>query len=57
MSFFKNPHTKIDLLPRGQNPLSYYEYEHNIIALVGKAKNKPSNAISSWEGYIHFYVK
>jgi hypothetical protein len=21
---FKNPHIKIDLLPRGQNPLSYY---------------------------------
>jgi len=21
---FKNPHLKIDLLPRGQNPLSYY---------------------------------
>ncbi len=25
-------------MPRGQNPLkNYYEYEHNIIALVGKA--------------------
>jgi hypothetical protein len=23
---FKNPHIKIDLLPRGQNPLSYYDY-------------------------------
>jgi hypothetical protein len=21
---FKNPHIKIDLLPRGENPLSYY---------------------------------
>jgi hypothetical protein len=41
----KNPHIKIDLLlllPRGQNPLSYYtlynESKHNILAfLVGKA--------------------
>jgi hypothetical protein len=24
ISTFKNPHTKIDLLPRDQNPLSYY---------------------------------
>ncbi len=25
ISYFKNPHIKIDLLlPRGQNPLSYY---------------------------------
>jgi hypothetical protein len=24
ISSFKNPHIKIDLLPRGQNPLSYY---------------------------------
>ncbi len=23
ISSFKNPHIKIDLLPRGQNPLSY----------------------------------
>jgi hypothetical protein len=32
---------KIDLLPRGQNPLSYYilynESKHNILAFVGKA--------------------
>ncbi len=38
---FKNPNIKIDLLPRGQNPLSYYtlynESKHNILALVGKA--------------------
>jgi hypothetical protein len=24
ISSFKNPHIKINLLPRGQNPLSYY---------------------------------
>jgi hypothetical protein len=24
ISSFKNPHIKVDLLPRGQNPLSYY---------------------------------
>jgi hypothetical protein len=24
ISSFKNPHKKINLLPRGQNPLSYY---------------------------------
>ncbi len=24
ISSFKNPHIKIDLLPRAQNPLSYY---------------------------------
>jgi hypothetical protein len=24
ISSFKNPHIKIDLLPRGQNPISYY---------------------------------
>ncbi len=24
ISSFKNPHIKIDVLPRGQNPLSYY---------------------------------
>jgi hypothetical protein len=24
MSSLKNPHMKIDLLPKGQNPLSYY---------------------------------
>jgi hypothetical protein len=37
-SSFKNPHIKIDLLPRGQPPLSYYilynESKHNILALV-----------------------
>jgi hypothetical protein len=47
--FQKSSHMKIDLLllllpSRGQNPLSYYilynESEHNILALVGKAKNK-----------------
>jgi hypothetical protein len=27
ISSFKNPHIKIDLLPRGQNPLSYYTLE------------------------------
>jgi hypothetical protein len=41
MSSSKNPHIKIDLLPCGQNPLSYYilgnESKHNILALVGKA--------------------
>jgi len=42
ISSFKNPHIKIHLLPRGQNPLSYYyilgnELKHNILALVGKA--------------------
>jgi hypothetical protein len=33
---------KLDLLPRGQNPLSYYilydESKHNILACQGKAK-------------------
>jgi len=24
LSSFKNPHVKIDLLPKGQNPLSFY---------------------------------
>jgi len=29
---FKNPNIKTDLLPRGQNPLSYYnESKHNIL--------------------------
>jgi hypothetical protein len=37
----------MDLLPRGQNLLSYYtlynEFEHNnILALVGKANNEHS---------------
>ncbi len=40
ISSFKNPRIKIDLLTRGQNPLSYYilynESEHNGLALVGK---------------------
>jgi len=29
ISSFKNPHIKIDLLPRGQNLLSYYIYLYN----------------------------
>jgi len=34
---FQNPHIKIDLLPRGQNPLSYYnESKHNILAKANK---------------------
>jgi hypothetical protein len=44
LSAFKNPHIKIDLLlllPRGQNPLSYYilynESKHNIFTYQGKA--------------------
>jgi len=55
ISSFKNPHIKIDLLlllllllPRGQNPLSYYyiytimnlKHNKNILALVSKANNK-----------------
>jgi hypothetical protein len=41
----KIPPIKIDLFPRGQNPLSYYilynESKHNILALVGEAnKNR-----------------
>jgi hypothetical protein len=30
ISSFKNPHIKIDLLPRGQNPLSYYILLYNV---------------------------
>ncbi len=36
ISFFKNPHIETDLLPRCQNPLSYYvlynQSKHNILA-------------------------
>jgi len=52
ISSFKNPHMKRDLLlllPRGQNPLSYYtlynESKHNILALVGKANKSCSKAL------------
>ncbi len=41
ISSFKNPHIKTDLLPRSQNPLSYYilcnESKHNILAFVSQA--------------------
>jgi hypothetical protein len=36
ISSFKNPHMKIDIFPRGQNPISYYKLyngsKHNILA-------------------------
>jgi hypothetical protein len=46
----KNPHIKIDLLPKGQNSLSYILYnesKQNIFALVGKANKSrsPNSAI------------
>jgi hypothetical protein len=49
----ENPRIKLDLLPSGQNSLSYYygilynnESKHNILALVGKA-NIPINMLVS----------
>jgi len=47
---------KIDLLPKDQNPLSYYilynESKHNILALVSKAKNRNP----CWPGLYHHQV-
>jgi hypothetical protein len=51
ISSFKNPCIKIDLLllPRGQNPLSYYnESKHNILALVGKGQQKLKISTQHW---------
>ncbi len=52
---------KIDLLPRGQNPLSYYilynESKHNNFALVGKA-NKctgTESSIKNWIALVFIY--
>jgi len=49
ISSFKNPHIKIDILPTGQNPLSYSilhtESKHNILALVDKANKRDCIAL------------
>jgi hypothetical protein len=41
ISSFRNPHIKIDLLPRGQAQITlatilYNESKHNILALIGR---------------------
>ncbi len=55
ISYFKNPHIKIDLLllpSRGQNPLSYYtlfnESKHNIQGQKLKRKVTAIQSILSW---------
>ncbi len=47
ISSFKNPHIKIDILPRGQNRLKllYTESKHNILALVDKANKRDCIAL------------